>query len=109
MKIVITAFYSGGMGNFDKMCEKAVKALGGHLTFVPYNVKQVKAKDTRWFDDILCPFGDKAYGKYDIPNRSRWLVNHCDVFLCHVYKSGGARHTLNYAVQKNKQIIHIAP
>lgn len=38
----IIEFFSGGMGNFDKTCEKAVKNLGGILTFVPYNSLQIK-------------------------------------------------------------------
>ncbi len=38
----IIEFYSGGMGNFDKLCEKAVKKLGGKIIFVPYNIKAVK-------------------------------------------------------------------
>ncbi|MFR8404265.1 MAG: hypothetical protein ACLVC7_05280, partial [Monoglobus pectinilyticus] len=39
IKMGITDFYSGGMGNFDKMCEVAVKDLGGKIIFVPYNIK----------------------------------------------------------------------
>ncbi len=103
----IVDFYSGGMGNFDKSCERTVKTLGGKIIFVPYNIKQIKKHDELWYDDIICPFGEKTYSKFDIPNRNKWLVNTCDVCLCYVYKDGGARHTLDYALEKNKQIINL--
>lgn len=104
----VTDFYSGGMGNFDKMCEQAVKALGGTLTFVPYNQKQIKKQDGLWYDHIICPFGNKPYSRFDIPNRNRWLVKHCDLFLCYVYKDGGAKRTLDNAIKQNKRIINLA-
>ncbi len=81
--------------------------LGGKIIFVPYNIKQVKEYDKLWYDDIICPFGEKAYSKFDIPNRNKWLVDTCDICLCYVYKDGGAKHTLDYAVKKNKQIINL--
>lgn len=102
-------FYSGGMGNFDKMCEMAVKKLGGRIVFVPYNMNQIKEKDRLWYDHIVCPLGNKPYSKFDIPNRNNWLVRHCDLFLCYVHKDGGARRTFDYAVEQNKQIINLYP
>jgi len=107
MQSGITQFYSGGMGNFDKMCKKSVKELGGKIVFVPYNLKQVKEKDRTWYNKIVCPFGTKAYSKFDIPNRNKWLVENCDIFLCYVYKEGGAKHTLDYAIKKNREIINL--
>lgn len=38
----ITEFYSGGMGNFDKMCESAVKKAGGKINLVAYNKIKLK-------------------------------------------------------------------
>ena len=107
IKMGITDFYSGGMGNFDKMCEVAVKDLGGKIIFVPYNIKQIKKKDKLWYDAIICPFGAKAYYKFDIPNRNKWIVNNCDICLCYVYKVGGAKRTLDYAIKQNKKIINV--
>ena len=103
----INEFYSGGMGNFDKMCEKAAKKLGGKIIFVPYNIKQIKLRDKLWYDEIICPFGEKLYSKFDIPDRNKWIVDNCDVFLCHVYKEGGAKHTMKYAEKKKKRIIYL--
>lgn len=108
MKKGITDFYSGGMGNFDKLCEKIVKQLHGKVIFVPYNIKQVKERDKYWYDTIICPFGEKPYSPSDIPKRNRWLVDHSDIALCYVYKNGGAKHTLDYALQKQKPIINLA-
>ena len=100
-------FYSGGMGNFDKMCERIVKGLNKKLIFVPYNMKQIKIKDELWYDEIICPFGEKEYSKYDIPNRNKWIVDNCNILLCYVHKEGGAKNTLNYAILKNKKVINI--
>ena len=104
----ITEFYSGGMGNFDITCEKIVKKLDGKLIFIAYNINQIKEIDKLWYDDIICPFGYKNYSKYDIPRRNLWIADHCDIFLCHVYKNGNAKNTLDAAVKKNKKIINIA-
>ena len=100
----VDVFYSGGMGNFDKMCEKIVKELGGKIVFVPYNVSRIKESDKLWYDEIICPFGCKKYSDYDIPLRNRWLVDNCEICLCNVYKSGGAERTYNYAIKKRKHI-----
>lgn len=100
-------FYSGGMGNFDKMCEGAVKELGAKIIFIPYNIKQIKEKDRLFYDEIICPFGNKAYSKFDIPNRNKWLVKMCDICFCYVYKDGGAKNTIDYAIKKGKQIINL--
>ncbi|MBQ4160452.1 MAG: hypothetical protein IJD83_05925 [Clostridia bacterium] len=103
-----TTFYSGGMGNFDQTCERAVKQLRGKLVFVPYNHKVVKQSDMQWYDEIVCPFGNKAYENTDIPMRNRWLVDQCDVCLCYVYKNGGAKQTMLYANHIGKRIIYIS-
>lgn len=100
-------FYSGGMGNFDKMCEKTVREFGGRITFVPYNVNQIKEKDKLWYNSIICPFGNKPYSKFDIPNRNKWLVDNCDVFICYVNKPGGAKRTYDYAIKNGKTIINL--
>lgn len=107
LKSGITDFYSGGSGNFDTLCEKAVKNLGGKINFVPYNISQIHSSSNIIFDKIILPFGNKPYSKYDIPNRNKWLVDHCDVMLCYVYKNGGAKKTLDYAEKSNKKILNI--
>lgn len=107
IKFGVNEFYSGGMGNFDRMCEMVTRDLGGKLIFVPYNIKQIKEKDKLWYDDIICPNIHKSYSKYDIPNRNKWMVNNCDIILCCVYKEGGAKNTFDYAVGKNKLIVNI--
>lgn len=103
----VNEFYSGGMGNFDILCEKAVKKSGGIITYIPYNTKLIKERDRLWYDNIFCPFSDKTYSKYDIPNRNKWLVDNTDICLCYVYKEGGAMSTYDYALKKNKQIINL--
>jgi len=41
----INCFYSGGMGNFDKMCERAVKRAGGKIFLIAYNKSQIKESE----------------------------------------------------------------
>lgn len=103
----VDEFYSGNMGNFDKMCETAAKNYGGKIIFIPYNIARVKETDKLWYDAIICPFENKPYSKYDIPIRNRWMVDNCDICLSYVYREGGASKTLNYAIQKHKLIIHL--
>ncbi len=107
IKAGVKDFYSGGMGNFDKMCEKAVKDLSGKIIYIPYNQSRIKKQDRQWYDYIICPLGDKFYERFDIPKRNRWLVDNTDICLCHVYKQGGAKHTYDYATKIGKQIINI--
>lgn len=103
----VTDFYSGGMGNFDKQCERIVKELGGKIIFIPYNMKCIKKEDKLWYDAIICPFGNKPYAKFDIPNRNRWLVDQSDIILSYVYRKSGAKTTLDYAIQMHKKILSL--
>lgn len=57
----VSEFMSGDMGNFDKMCENTVKKLDGKIVFIPYNINQIKEKDRLFYDEIICPFGNKSY------------------------------------------------
>ncbi len=104
----VTVYFSGGMGQFDKLCEEAVRALGGELVLVACNIKQLHEKDMLRYDDIICPPGKKSYSKHDVSDRNKWLVDHADVALCYVHKDGAAKSTLNYAVESNKMIINLA-
>ncbi len=103
----VSEFYSGGMGNFDKACENAVKQLGGTLIYVPYNKAQIKRLHQFYYHKIENIFGDKFYEKTDIPFRNQWMVDHCDICLCYVGRNGGAMQTLRYAIEKGKPIINL--
>ena len=107
MSCGVSEFYSGGMGNFDKICEKTVKALGGTLIFVPYNKKSIKAFHKFYYEKIENIFGNKAYEPADIPSRNQWMVDRCDICLCYVGQNGGAMNTLRYAVENGKPIINL--
>ena len=107
IKMGVTEFYSGGMGQFDRACEFAVKRQKGKLVFIPYNIRQVKKEYKLWYDNIICPFGEKEYSAYDIPKRNKWMVDNCDICLCYIYKEGGAKKTFEYALKKNKKIINL--
>lgn len=64
-------------------------------------------RDSCNIEEIICPFGEKEYLKYDIPNRNKWIVDNCNILLCYVHKEGVAKNTLNYAILKNKKVINI--
>ena len=105
----VTAFLSGGMGNFDKTCEKIAKELGAQIYYIPYHRSRIKNEDYDWYDLIHCPFPDRPYRKSDIPKRNQWLVDNSDVCLCHVYREGGAMSTLKYAQKQGREIVLLPP
>lgn len=103
----VTAFYSGGMGGFDKMCEQAVREQGARLVYIPYNRSCIKPYTLAYYDDIICPNENNFYSKSDIPKRNMWMVEHSHIALYHVLRSGGAAKTLDMARKRGIQVIDL--
>ena len=96
-------FYSGGMGDFDIMCEAAVwrvKKKYPHLNIrlnlvLPYMTNQIN-RDKEYlesrFDDIIIPMDLMGvHYKAAIKKRNRWMVDQADKILAYVYRDfGGA-------------------
>ncbi len=111
----VTAFYSGGMGDFDKMCESAVRTLKWQneriklYLIAPY-MKSGFNKDREYYemlyDEIIIPdLGDIHY-KRAIGARNKWMAEQADIMLCHVVRTdGGAYKTYSYAKRLNKRLI----
>ena len=114
-------FYSGGMGDFDIMCEAAVwrlkkkyPDLNIHLNLVlPYMTNQIN-RDKEYlesrFDDIIIPMDLMGvHYKAAIKKRNRWMVDQADKVLAYVYRDfGGAFDTVKYALRTGKPVLNLA-
>ncbi|MBQ2664138.1 MAG: DUF1273 family protein [Clostridia bacterium] len=102
----ITTFYSGGMGNFDMLCENVARELKRKYPIklcliMPYMTKRLNTDREYYnamYDEIIIPdLGDVHY-KRAITERNKWMVNCSDVVLCYVTRSsGGAYRMREYA------------
>ena len=109
----IDTFYSGGMGDFDWVCARAVyelKAEFPHIRnylVIPYLSFTIRNKDI--FDEIIYPEGfEKYYFKAAITKRYHFLVDNVAYALCYVkHDWGGAAQTFKYAQKKKIKIINV--
>lgn len=112
----ITVFYSGSMGNFDRLCESVVHELKQKYEDIqlclvaPYMTKRLNTDREYYaeiYDEIIIPdLGDIHY-KRAITERNKWMVQQSDVILSYVtHNSGGAYKMCEYA-KKKKLIIDI--
>lgn len=114
-------FYSGDMGEFDKMCSAAVRtAKRRHpeldiklVVVLPYMMAKVNTDKELYkylYDDIIIPMellGE--HYKTAITKRNRWIVDRVDCLIAYVYRDfGGAYATLKYACEMKKEIINLA-
>lgn len=114
-------FYSGDMGEFDKMCSAAVRtAKRRHpeldiklMVVLPYMMAKVNTdKDfyKNMYDDIIISMElSDAHYKSAITKRNRWIIDRSDCLIAYVYRDfGGAYATLKYACRMEKEIINLA-
>ena len=113
-------FYTGGMGEFDQMCENAVRAYKRTcptkrimLVLVEPYMKQSINTDAprlaKQYDEIIIPtdWADCHYKKA-ITCRNRWMIDHCQYMIACVYKQyGGAYTSLKYAEKKGLTVISL--
>lgn len=114
-------FYSGGMGDFDKMCEQAVrdmkkkypeKEICLYLVLPSYQYapkNEERQYMSKLFDDVfVCDVSDGSHPKAMIGKRNRWIVEQSDVMIAYVkHENGGAYASLQYAQRQNLKIIRI--
>ena len=124
-KIVLASdesvFYSGSMGDFDKICEQAVRetkkkypdrkiCLCKVLPSYGY-IKDKQEQDflKRLYDEVfVCSASDGAHYKAMIGKRNRWMMEQSDYIIAYVkYDSGGACRTLRYAQRLGKKIFRV--
>ena len=110
-------FYSGGMGEFDSMCEMAVRRaklkypqLNIRLELVLPYPKRAMYTDKHLFDRIFIP--DELEGvhyKRAIPLRNCWMADNSDYVISFIqHDSGGAFTTVSYAKGQGKEVVNIA-
>lgn len=114
-------FYSGGMGQFDKLCEQAVREIKKRypekeicLFLVLPSYQYAPRNDDlqfmrRLYDDIfVCDASDGSHYKSMIGKRNRWMVEESDVMIAYVlHESGGAYTSLKIAQKKGLRIIRV--
>lgn len=113
-------FYTGGMGDFDKMCFSAVRtAKRQHpeleiklILVLPYMSNKLNTDKEYYddcFDDVYIPMGlaDTHY-KSAITKRNRWMVDKADYLIAYVRRDfGGAFATMKYAKRLGKTVINL--
>lgn len=98
-----TIFYDGNKGAFDEKCFNAIVELKEKY---PYKENFFLSKSV---DETIFPPIEQYYPKQRITKRNEWIVDNCDVLVCHIempYKSGAYK-MVKYAQKKNKKIIEI--
>ena len=111
--IDIKTFYSGGMGDFDTLCESVVRELKRSYDIrlyliAPYFTQRFnnyKEFYMQSYDDIIIPdLGDIHY-KRAIGARNRWIAERSDIILCYVIRDyGGAYQMYRYAQKIGKTV-----
>ena len=111
----IEIFLNGGQGYFDQICASVVHRLKKHyphiksILVIPY--RDFKVFNDSLFDEIVYPFESHTFSYYtykgNILKRNRLIVDWSSVAICYVYRSGGAKKTLDYAKRQNLKIIDL--
>lgn len=115
----VTTFYSGGKGDFDWLCAKAVDELRKDypfiksywvLSYMPKEKDDYTESVSKIFDDTVYPNIENVPQRFAIVKRNKWLVNNSDFLIAYVeHDWGGAYKTLEYAEKRRKiKIINIA-
>lgn len=114
-------FYSGGMGEFDKKCESAVRRIKRThpersirlvlvLPYLTHEINRDKEYFEAYYDDIVVPTELMGvHYKVAIKKRNRWMVDRADVVLAYIYRDfGGAFDTTRYAYRMGKPVLNLA-
>lgn len=106
-----TSFYSGGMGEFDNICERAVRKLKKEYPYIKlyrviYKYKKGLEDVRSIVDDIIIPDLGDVYYKKAISLRNQWMAEVADAVLCYIRKEyGGAYIMMKYAKKVNAEIV----
>lgn len=111
-------FYTGGMGDFDKMFSSAVRSIKKSYPDIklicvkPYLTKEINEDGNYLFniyDDIIIPteLADIHY-KSVITKRNRLMINWSDIVVGYVKREyGGAYKALRYAEKQGAEVINL--
>lgn len=114
-------FLSGGMGEFDILCENAVRRIKTDYPslrielqlILPYMSQTINSEREYYlsrYDGILIPSEMSSYHyKAAIKQRNYWMIDHSDFLIAYVHRGyGGAYEALRYAARKGMQLINLA-
>ncbi len=108
----VDTFISGGMGEFDRLCESAIGELKksySHIKlflYIPYMTKYLSNNMEylhKKYDEIIYPELEQVYYKSAIQKRNRIMIDESDFMVAYVRNDkGGARQSYNYAKRSKK-------
>ena len=112
-----TTFYSGGMGDFDKICERIVRGFKRKnddirlcliLPYIKSSVNNNPEYYNALYDEIIVPDLGHVHYKRAIIERNRWIIKNSDMILAYVFRGfGGAWTMLKYAEKSGTKYINI--
>lgn len=111
-----TIFYDGDYGAFDKICSHAILELKHKYPQIKlikilayYHHEKEKYELSPCYDGSIYPDIEECYYKQIITKRNQWIVENCDILVCHIEYNfnSGAYNTVKYAKKQNKEIIYI--
>ena len=112
-----TEFYSGGMGEFDGICENAVRSVKHRnkkiklrliLPYMKTSVNRNREYYESSCDEIIIPDMGEIHYKRAITVRNRWIAERSDVVLAYVIRDfGGAYDMCRYAEKIGKRVIYV--
>lgn len=107
----VSVFYSGGMGDFDMICENCVRKIKKYnnnlklYLVMPYLTKNINKNPEYYYsmyDEIIIPDMGDVFPKQAILKRNRWMVDKSDYMLAHIERNyGGAYKTMLYAIKSD--------
>ena len=114
----VTVFYTGGMGEFDALFARTVRALKRDhpslrlVLVMPYLTRHLNANKGYYetlYDEILIPAElDDVHPKKAIGLRNRWMVNHSDFVVAALHRNtGGAAEAIRFAQAIERTIVHL--
>lgn len=110
----ITEFYTGGMGDFDRIFSDTVRGVRNTklILVIPYITKELNINKEYYeslYDEVIIPKGlDEMYPKSAITMRNRWIVEHSEIVLGYITKkSGGAYTAMKYAEKIGKRVVYL--
>ena len=112
-----TTFYSGGMGEFDKICERIVRRFKRKndniklcliLPYMKNDINNNRGYYDALYDEIIVPDLENVHYKRAITERNRWIVKNSDMLLSYVFRDyGGAWAMLKYAEKSGTEYMNI--
>lgn len=112
-------FYTGAMGDFDKLFSSAVRKAKGKYPLIklicvkPYFTNDINTNKDYYaalYDDVIIP--TECVGVYHraaIKVRNHWMVDNSHQVISYIIRDdGGAAETVNYAKRRGKRVVSLS-